>query len=360
MTILLGPVVTDDTVRKVTEKGSGRTLYRKQILREGSFNYKGSNLDLTADRCAGLVQSFKDGAFDEVPFQFGGTQSEHNNDPKLRGGTLSHMEHVPGKGVFGYFDLSEDAVKYVTQYPRFGVSPRIELGIERADGKKYDGAIQHVLGTLIPRLNGMSSWEKVELSAGANTKDNEVIDFSGETYEVEDAPEIDFLNDKPVKDGDMPTISNEDLALLKEVREERALIDSLAGSVTPPPASSVGEGGNVQLSQAVKANADAIEDIKRQSAAREWASTKALLLSQGVPPHALEMAEPVMLTADDGAIELSSGEKTTSKVRTLGLLEGMKGTVDLSDEKGHQVGTLGKEEQDDLDQWINELGLNNF
>ena len=358
MTILLGPVVTDDTVRKVTEKGSGRTLYRKQILREGTFDYNGSKLDLSADRCRSLVQSFRDEAFDEVPFQFGDANSAHNNDPKLRAGTLAHMEHIPGKGVFGYFDLSEDGVKYVEQYPRFGVSPRIELGIKRADGKTYDGAIQHVLGTLVPKLNGMASWEKVELSAGANTEDNEVIDFSGETYDVETVPEIDFLNDKPVKDGDMPNITDEDLALLREMREERSLIDSLAGSVTPPPAG--GNGADVQLSQAIKANTDAIEAIKRDSAAREWNAQKALLLSQGVPPHALEMAEAVMLAPDDNAIELSSGEKTTAKARTLGLLEGMKGTVDLSAEKGHQVGTLGQEEQNDVDEWLNELGLNDY
>jgi hypothetical protein len=361
MTIILGPVLNQGPATRVTEKSSGRTLWKKQILPEGKYKYKGTELDLTADTLKGYVQAFKEKAFDEVPFQMGGSESEHNNDPLKRGGTLAHMEHTPGKGVFGYFDFSADpaTADYVKRYPRFGVSPRIELGIDRADGKKYAGAIQHVLGTLVPRMNGMDPWSKVELSADANTTD-EVIDLSAETYDVEDVPEIDFLNNPPKTGDDMPDITDADLLALRAWKAEQNLVDDLAGKVIPTVTPPQPSDSDVQLSNAIKAQGEQITAMRKGFAVEKWAAQKALLLSQGVPPHAIELATDIMTAPDDNVIELSGGEKTTDKARTLGLLEAMKGTIDLSAEQGHQVGTLSQEDRDDLDNWQEVLGLNNF
>jgi hypothetical protein len=363
MTVILGPVLAGTETRKVTDKATGRTFYRKQILPEGKFDYKGTELDLGPEKLQTYVQSFKEGAFDEVPFQFGGSESEHNNDPMRRGGTLAHMEHVPGKGVFGYFDFSKDpqSAQYVEKYPRFGVSPRIELGIKRADGKAFDGAIQHVCGTLVPRINGMDPWEKVELSNGANTED-EVINLSTGVFEDEKVidPGFDFIDDRPVGETKMPELSQEQLDALNSYMEERKMIEDLAsdpvvlslGEKATPPVQQV-----QQVAPVDEVARKAVEDMRRDMAREKWEAKKEVLLSQGVPPAAIAMAEPVMLQPEDNAIELSSGGKTTDKERMLGLLDSMKGTVDLSNEVGHQVGALGAEEKEDLNGWIDFLGL---
>jgi hypothetical protein len=363
MTVILGPVLAGTETRKVTDKATGRTYYRKQILPEGKFDYKGTELDLGPQKLQTYVNSFKEGAFDEVPFQFGGSESEHNNDPMRRGGTLAHMEHVPGKGVFGYFDFSKDpaSAEYVEKYPRFGVSPRIELGIKRADGKSFEGAIQHVCGTLVPRINGMDPWEKVELSNGANTED-EVINLSAGVFDLDKDevidPGFDFVNDRPVGETKMPELSQEQLDALNSYMEERKLIEDLAKD---PVVLSLGEPKETVVTPPV-APVDteartAIENMRRDLAREKWEAKKEVLLSQGVPPAAIAMAEPVMLQPEDNAIELSSGGKTTDKERMLGLLDSMKGTVDLSTEVGHQVGSLGAEEKEDLDGWVDFLGL---
>jgi hypothetical protein len=363
MTIILGPVLTGSPTTKVTEKSTGRVLYKKQILPEGTYDYKGTKLDLTADQLKGYVDSFKAGAFDEVPFQFGGSESEHNNDPKRRGGTLAHMEHTPGQGVYGYFDFSKDpeTVKYVEKYPRFGVSPRIELGIERADGKKFAGAIQHVCGTLVPRINGMAPWEKVELSASANTTD-EVVDLSTEVIDLEAPPVIDFINDKPInnsEEGDTVAldITEDDLAALRQFRDDNKLIEDL---VTP-----MGTAMTAELSNGTK-TAGPVEDTEARNQVRElrvdlarsrWETQATQLVNDGVPPSAIELARAIMEEPDDKVIELSSGEKVTDKERTLALLEAMKGTIDLSGEVGHQVNGFTEDEKKELEGWVEVLGL---
>jgi hypothetical protein len=376
MTVILGPVLTGSPASKVVDKSTGRVLHKKQILPEGKYSYNGKELDLSADKLKTYVQSFKDKAFDEVPFQFGGSESEHNNDPLRRGGTLVHMEHIPGKGVNGYFDFSADpqTAAYVEKYPRFGVSPRIELDIERLDGKKFAGAIQHVCGTLVPRVNGMAPWEKVELSASANTSDTEVIDLSAETIDLEAPPVIDFLNDKPslTQEGDaVAQITDEDLATLRQIREDNSLIEKLAGSMGQQmnqelSLSRGGEGGSgggnaapvdEEARRVAAATQKQVADLRRDLARSRWETQAQALVGAGVPPSAIELARPVMEDPDDHVIELSSGSSTTDKARTLALLEAMKGTIELGVESGHQVAGLTPSDEKDLEEWARSLGL---
>lgn len=371
MTVILGPVLTGSPASKVLDKSTGRVLYKKQILPEGTYDYKGTKLDLSADQLKTYVQSFKDKAFDEVPFQFGGAESEHNNDPMRRGGTLAHMEYIPGKGVNGYFDFSADpqTAAYVEKYPRFGVSPRIELGIKRADGKTFGGAIQHVCGTLVPRINGMAPWEKVELGPSANTSDAEIIDLSTETIDLDAPPVIDFLNDKPSlnQEGDaVAQLTDEDLATLRQIREDNALIAKFAvplgqemtqelslGTPRTPELAPVDE----EARRVAAATQKQVDDLRKDLARSRWETQAQALVGAGVPPSAIELARPVMEDPNDHVIELSSGSNTTDKARTLALLEAMKGTIELGVESGHQVAGLTPSDEKDLEEWAGALGL---
>lgn len=377
MTILLGPVLTDAPTYKVKQKSSGKVLYKKQILPEGKFNYKGTELDLTAETLKGAVQSFKDGAFDEVPFQFGGKESEHNNDPFRRGGTLVHMEHVPGQGVNGFFDFSgsPEAAEYVEKYPKFGVSPRIVLDMDRADGKRFPVAIQHVCGTLVPRINGMGPWGKVELSDSDARSDEEVIDLSTETIT---APPVSVGNGgghsvikvipNADKDGENEVqLSQEQVdfinSLMKNTAEAEAFLslgnDGVVKDKETPPVK-VELPAEVTLSMGqIASHATEIAALKAQNVKAEWAAKRQALLSAGVPPHALDLATPVMERVESTVIELSTAEGTvqsSDKAQTLSLLETMKGTIDLGGEIGHQVGgktpNADSDTQEEIDKWL--------
>lgn len=366
MTVILGPTVTGAPTVRVTEKSTGRVLHKKQILPEGIYDYKGQKLNLTADVLKGYVKEFNNKAFDEVPFQLGGNESEHNNNPLLRRGTLAHMEHVPGKGLNGYFDFSmePEMASYVEKYPRFGVSARIEPAQKRADGREFGPAIQHIVGTLVPKINEMNPWDKVELSNVANTQD-EVVDLSTELLDLEAPPEIDFINDHPVKDGDVVPLTREEEAAFRQYQADQVLIDSLKDDPTllsgiqhtqtpPTPAPA-----NTQPLVDTEARTQ-VRALQVDLARSRWETQSQALVAAGVPPTAIELARPIMEEPEDHAIELSSGEKTTDKARTLALLEAMKGTINMGPESGHQVSTFGvsADADTDLEQWSEFLGLN--
>lgn len=365
--ILLGPTLTDGPTTKVKDKASGKIYYKKRILPEGTFKYKTSdgkdvNLDLTADQLKGFVSSFKAGAYDEVPFQFG----KHDNDPALRKGTVALIEHVPGKGVDGYFELEKEAAAYVEKYPNFGVSPRIVLGIDRADGKKFSGAIQHVAGTVVPRMTGMGPWEKVELSEGDNLDtdaETPVIDLSTETIEVK--REVTIVAPEQKTGENTYTLSQEDYSFFQTMKSEWAKAEALLSDEgetppTTPPAATV------DLSEVTGKADKALAEIAqmRAAAAKEtWIARKQLLLSQGVPPAALDLADPVMTSVDTQVYDLADADggvvKVDAKTQMLGQLELMKGMIDLGGEKGHGIAGVGSEDAspDEISAWMQANGI---
>ena len=112
--------------------------------------------------------------------------------------------------------------------PKLGVSARIVEDYARSDGKHFTAAIQHVLGTLDPRIPGLGAWEAIE---AASPVPDTVIDLSGESFagEVDLAwiPDpaqaqwaaIDAKGGKSLPDA--PAGSDEDKArLAHRVREE--------------------------------------------------------------------------------------------------------------------------------------------
>lgn len=342
--ILLGPTLTDGPTTKVKDKTTGKTYYKKQILREGIFDYKLPDgekikLDLSAGNLKKYVEAFKEKAYDEVPFQFG-----HTNDHDKRGGTLAHVEHIPGKGVEGYFELDSKAEEYVKTYPNFGVSPRLILDVERADGKKFEGAIQHVAGTVVPRLNGMSPWQKVELSEGGDTDSSTpVIDLSTETIAIE--REGKLVPEQKTEEGEKKvfTLSEEDYNFFKTMKKEYEEIMAQEKKETPAPAAvELSEEVKAEIAAAKTAASDALAGlaaIKAQAVKSEWGAKRALLLSQGVPPAALDLADPIMTSPEPQVYDLSTpdGEKKVdAKTVMLSQLELMRGTIDFS-ESGHGV-----------------------
>lgn len=157
----------------------GNRLWRRQILPVGDINYKGRVLKFTKDYLAKLARSFKDGAYPQVPFQLADTENRHTNDPERYRGEIKDME-VRDDGLWVTTEVSERGDALLRENPKLGVSARIVEDYDRADGKFFPAAVQHVLGTLDPRISWMGGkWEAIE---AASPEPAAVLDLSNESF----------------------------------------------------------------------------------------------------------------------------------------------------------------------------------
>lgn len=211
--------------------------YRKQILPKRTITYKGRTVRFDEPFFKSVIASFNDRAVEQVPWQIADASNNHNNDPERTRGEVVGLE-MSADGLDAILDVSEEGEKLLLANPKLGVSARIELNAERAnDGKVFPHVIQHVLGTVNPRVVGMRPWEKVDLSAEDGS---EIIDLSMEQF---DTPE-----------GKMPTkIQN----------------PAPAGPSTKPPAGGDGEKVTVELSK--DDHTAFLEMLADQKAAKELA-----------------------------------------------------------------------------------------
>jgi len=218
----------------------------------------------------------------------------------------------------------------------------------------------------------MSPWEKIELSEDDMPEDVTIIDFSDETIkahrDVKETPVTKTTgnggNGGNQNSGETFTLSQEQYAFFTKMQEEYAKAEALLGEgdddKKDPPAATV------DLSEVTSKADKALAEIAQMRAAavqETWQARKALLLSQGVPPAALDLADPVMTSVDSQVYDLSDGEggvvKVDAKTQMLGQLELMKGMIDLGSEIGHGqtgVGTPG-DSPEDYEKWMRAHGL---
>lgn len=326
--------------RRDLAKNLGGRLFRKQLLPVGSINYKGRTLDFTRDYLADLANAFEAKAYDAVKFLLAPSDNTHTMDPERMRGTLRGVE-LADDGLYGYLDLSDDAAQLVTEHPDLGVSARIVEGLARADGKTFPRAIQHVLGTLDPRVTGMKPWEAVDLAGD----DVPTVDLTDGTYTQEGAtmPEIteeqkallDRLAALPADRIDAlltpPTADTE-----PSEAEITAALDALEVEANTEPAELSAEAQaaiDLAKAQAEQANSRA-SDLERALARQSWAAQRAELAAAGVPPADLDLATPLLEQPTPAVIDLANDEKVDATEIVRRLLDARKGTVDLSREVG--------------------------
>lgn len=155
--------------------------WRKKVLPVGSVEYQGRVLKFDKRYLDGLAQAYQAGAYDQVPFQLADAKNAHTNDPERTRGWVTGVD-VTDDGLYITASVTPDGNKVLRANPNLGVSARIVEDYARSDGKYYPAAIQHVLGTLDPRITGLGPWEQVELS---NVPDM-IIDLSAATFAGED------------------------------------------------------------------------------------------------------------------------------------------------------------------------------
>jgi hypothetical protein len=169
---VLTPFTADDAVEL------GNRAWRKKLLPVGEVEYKGRMLHFTRDYLGRLVQAFNSRAYDQVPFQLADAANTHTNDPERTRGEITAME-LGDDGLYVTAVVTPDGEKVLQANPKLGVSARIVEDYARSDGRHFAQAVQHVLGTLDPRIPGLGPWQAIEAASPAP---DTVIDLSGFTF----------------------------------------------------------------------------------------------------------------------------------------------------------------------------------
>lgn len=360
----------------------GRLSYWKQVLPQKLIHYttksgKRATLDFNEQYLTDLAKAFDNQVLDQTPFMLADKDNEHTMDAERQRGEVTEVRlaregETPGLYAKITFP-NADAAKAVVNNPKLGVSARIREGVPMNDGTVVPRAMIHVLGTLDPQVTGMAPWvPAVDLSF--DPTDN-ILDLSGENYEG--APVAKDKNEKPV----MPTEAEIDAMSEAEVD---AFLEKFApgilGDIELPaedadedeqtleadkelePALSAKAKADIELaiSRATAAEARTNEALALMAEAR-WEKYQSENLAAGVPPYVLDLAKPVLNRHEDMVIDLSNengAEDVNTSEIVRQLVEGYKGTVDLSREGGHEgsIGGQGDPDAAALAIWENQFG----
>lgn len=165
--------------------GSGR-LWRKRLLPVGQVAYKGRTLDFSPEYLRDLAAAFRARAYDQVPLQLAGDDNAHTNDPLRYAGEVLDVEAQPD-GLYITVKATGRGDRLLRENPNLGISARIVEQYERSDGRSFPAALQHVLGTLDPRIPQLGPWQTIEASRTYRDAPT-VIDLSGSVFEGEAQP----------------------------------------------------------------------------------------------------------------------------------------------------------------------------
>lgn len=346
----------------------GQLAFWKQILPKGVIHYTakdGSRQTLNFDDDY-LHDLANNQAKDSVDFMLADTDNRHTMDPERWRGTVKQFE-VRENGLWGKIVFpNQEAAKAVLDNPELGVSARIREGIQRSDGTTISRGIIHVLGTLDPQVSGMAGWQQADLSA----TDEDVLDLSNEAFEekamAKQTKAVTEFTDEEIEamsEDELDSYIEEALSLLDGSLDEDEVEDDLDEDESEDEKELVDVGlSNEQRSEIDLARSEARQARKELAQAR-WERDREAYLAAGVPPHLLDLSEPVLNRPDEMIVDLSNtdgadAEVDVSKV-VKGLLDAAKGTIDLSAEQGHG-GTFKSGDGEDpdkalLDAWDNQF-----
>lgn len=348
----------------------GRLAFWKQILPKKTIHYTAKDgsrqvIDFNEQFLTDLANNR---AVDKIGFLLADKDNAHTMDPERWRGEVTELA-VRDDGLYGKIVFpNAEAAKAVIDNPNLGVSARIRPNVQRSDGSTVSSGIIHVLGTLDPQVSGMSPWQTADLST-----EDEVLDLSDKEYEdMADKQEPRDLSE--FTEADLDAMSDEELDefLATYAGELFDYTDDVDENNEPEPkaekrepvGASLSHEGSADIELANQRAEDATRranEAMRRVAEAEWREERSAFLNAGVPPHALDLAAPVLCRADDMVIDLSvTGESDVNVSEVVrGLLDSLKGTVDLSSEQGHS-GTFSASDGDDpdkamLDAWANQF-----
>lgn len=348
----------------------GQRLWRKMLLPVGEIRYQDRTLKFTREYLQQLASSFRDRAYDQVALQLAPGDNSHSNDPERFRGEVTDMT-VESDGLWVTVQPTERGDQILSENPKLGVSARIVESYDRADGKFFPAAVQHVLATLDPRIPGMGGWAAVEASNSAGTV---VLDLSGASFAGKDGdmPDLDAAqqaklarlleipDDKLsqlIEGLNVPEITDEELdALLAEDgqgadeltdEELNALLEAAAemeaaGLLEPEPVAAglsrdPAQDMAIELARAqADENRRQLQVISDELDEQRYATERRRLADSGVPPFITDLARPLLLGSGH-VVEMSNGQGVDAgQVMRKVLTEfgRLAGALDLSVELG--------------------------
>lgn len=348
-----------------------KRTYRKQVLPKGSITYKGRTITFDDAYLAELANAFVDRAYDQVPFVLADAENRHTMDPERFRGEVKALQ-LTHDGLDAIVEFaSDEAAAAVLANPKLGVSCRIVEQYERSDGKTFPLAINHVLGTLDPRVPGMKPWEAVSLSGSSD-----VVDLTAETIRREGAmpPEITpeqraafdayvnelaQFNEDTGNQGGKPNTteaanSTGGTTGAEEVTDEE-LAALLASLDEPAGAALSNESLNaIELTRAQAEQArNEVAALRAEADMARFEKERLELSNQGIPPAVLDAATPLLLGSH--SIDLANGSTVTAGEVVRGVFKAMVaagGLVDLSSETKPAPGSPAADKAKSLlDQW---------
>jgi hypothetical protein len=346
-----------------------RTLFRKKILPAGTIDYKGRKITFDKQYLTDLAQSFHDSAYDQVPFMLADATNAHTMDPDRFRGECKGVE-VADDGLYGTFELTSDAADLVKANPKLGVSARIVEGYARSDGKTFGRAMQHVLGTLDPRIPGLGAWTEVALSGYDST--DEVVDLTDSTYEGEEAVAqkdgADDLIDGLTREEYEALLASLDLEDVNAEGDDDAEGDEDEADATDETTDEgaedrepVGAALSNADKTAIELANEEIRKLKADGAKTKFEADKREYVRRGVPPALVELARPVLEAPDGFTIDLSNGVDGAATVDAADVLrkvlDSASGYISLAQERGHSLdfsqesGDGKDEDAEALDMW---------
>lgn len=339
---------------------AGASAYWKQIVPQKVINYvtksgKKATIDFSEEYLNTLIADFNEKG-DNTPFVLADKDNAHTMDPERFRGVVKQLRLANDgeqPGLYGKVIFPKKQLGLAVEInPDLPVSARIR---EDENGRP---TLVHVLGTMDPQVTGMESWQPADLSVYDEGK---VIDLSNAAYSEGNAvakkndkvreldsfteAEIEAMTDEQVDEflaTYAPEFDTVDESETDEVDDE----EDDETDETDADRQLVGAGAelskrakrDIELANSVAAAATArSNEALRRMAAAEWREYRLSMQAEGVPPHLLDLAEPVLNRADEMVIDLSnSGEEDVDVSGIIRkFIDNAKGQIDLSVENGH-------------------------
>lgn len=359
MTVKITPL---DHTGEVVELSKGSNLFEKQVLPWGKFNYRGKTFEITHEWADQAIKAFEEKAFDQTVVALADENNSHDVDerPDRFGGEVVKFVKRP-TGFNAIVRLTNKVAGLVRDNKKLGVSVRFHSNFTReADGRSWPIAIDQILGTTNPRIMGMAPWKEIALS---NVSDGESVEDSSEGEW--NMPEKKEEKTTPVtgegEGGANPTedkitLTKDEYAKFQALLATNEATDDgdddddtdIDGVITQL------EGDGVKQKQTVGLSADAKRVIQLSNEiARSNYERDALAWKQaGVPPAIVVLAAPVLSSYDEvNVVSLSNdGSTATVDARKVvrDILDGLKGTIKLSQEEGHVGRSTGAEQDEEF------------
>lgn len=307
-------------------------VFWKQIIpMDREIVYGNQKIKFSRPLLEQLKSNYDRRLMDQTAFQLADDENRHDSpedlakernwDPQRYRGEVQETK-ITDSGFWGKIRVTDDGLKIIKNNPKLGVSASIKPEWTDETGKQHKWVLRHVVGTLNPKIKGMSPWQQGSITLSATDDENEEV-FDLTTVEE---------STKNQEVSNQVTLSREEYDRMKSAIDEFANGEALLDEIL---AEEDDDEVDVNLSDSTPAKDPAIVALENRVAASDWRSERKDYVAAGVPAAMLNLCDDVMAVADAPVINLSDGATKDPREVIRGILNEAKGFIDLSDENGH-------------------------